>query len=129
MVHTKEDLLNRIKTCLAGRASEIVNLGEKEGTSTGISGDLRQATNVAMHMISSYGMMENQLYSIDPEVMLRSSMANQFLEQVNTLLNQQMEETMRLVKEGNDKITRLAEALIKKNQIVGAEIDAIFKEQ
>ena len=36
---------------------------------------------------------------------------------------------MRLVKEGNDKITRLAEALIKKNQIVGAEIDAIFKEQ
>ena len=129
LVRTKEDLMDMIRTSLAGRASEIVNLGEKEGTSTGISGDLRQATNVAMHMISSYGMMENQLYSIDPEMMLRSSMASQFLEQVNTLLNQQMEETMRLIKEGNHKIVRLAEALIKKNQIVGAEIDAIFKEE
>ena len=128
LVHTKENLINRIRTCLAGRASEIVNLGEKEGISTGISGDLRQATNIAMRMISYFGMMENQLYSIEPELMLKSSMAGQFLEQVNALLNQQMEETIRLVKEGNDKISRLAEVLIKKNQIVGAEIDAIFRE-
>lgn len=125
--YTKEELLAAIRTSLAGRAAEIVNFGEEKGTNTGVSGDLQNATRKAMRMICYFGMMENQLVSIDPEVMLKSSMAGQFLDQVNALLNQQMEETMRLVREGNDKIVRLAEELIKKNQIVGAEIDAIFK--
>lgn len=61
-------------------------------------------------------------------LILQSAMAEKFINQVNDLLNQQMEETLRLVKEGNHKITRLAETLIKQSQVVGAEIDAIFKE-
>lgn len=127
--YTREDMISKIRVALAGRATEIVNFGEKEGTNTGASSDLRMATNWAIRMITDYGMAEGQLVSLDAEFLLKSPMAGQYLEKINTLLNQQMEETIRLVKEGNDKITRLAEALIKKNQIVGAEIDAIFKEQ
>lgn len=126
--YTKDDLLAKIRTSLAGRAAEIVNFGEKEGTNTGIASDLQNATNVAMRMISRYGMMENQLVSIDAQYLLNSSMADKFLAQVNQLLNEQMQETLRLVQDGNEKIKKMAEILLKKNQIVGAEIEAIFKE-
>ena len=125
---TKEDLLARIRTSLAGRASEIVNFGEKEGINTGVSSDLQNATNIAMYMISRLGMMENQLVSIDAQHLLNSPMGEKFLAQVNQLLNEQMEETLRLVREGNKKINKLAEILLEKNQVVGAEIEAVFKE-
>lgn len=127
--YTKEDLIWKIRVALAGRASEMVNFGEAEGINTGVSSDLQNATNRALRMICNYGMLDNQLLSIDPEVLLRSSVADKILVQVNDLLNQQMEETLRLVKDGNDKITRLAEELLKKNQLVSKEIEAIFNEE
>ena len=129
LTRTKEDMLWSIRIALAGRASEIVNFGEKEGINTGVSGDLRHATYSVMQMLCSYGMVDKQLVSVDLEVLLRSAIADKILEQVNEILNQQMEETLELVKRGNDKITRLAEELLKKNQLVGPQIDEIFKKE
>ena len=127
--YTKEAWIWKIRTVLAGRAAEIVNFGEKAGTNTGISSDLQMATNWAMNMICRYGMVEGSLFSISPEILLKSSMAEKFVEQINALLSEQMEETLELVRKGNDKINRLAEALIKKNQLVDVEIDEIFKSE
>ena len=47
-LYTKDELLARIKTSLGGRAAEIVYYGERDGISTGASGDLASATRVWM---------------------------------------------------------------------------------
>ena len=47
-LYTKSELLSRIRTSLAGRASEIVHYGTEEGISTGASGDLHSATKASV---------------------------------------------------------------------------------
>ena len=57
-IYTKKELLGRICTALAGRAAELVYYGSGEGITTGASGDLEIATNLARYMICSGGMDE-----------------------------------------------------------------------
>ena len=54
--YTKKMLLDRIRTALGGRASELVFFGEEEGLTTGASGDLNTATAIAKNMVCKYGM-------------------------------------------------------------------------
>ena len=51
----KSEMLDYIVTCLGGRASEQLFLGD---ISTGASGDIQQATNMARQMVTVYGMSE-----------------------------------------------------------------------
>lgn len=54
---TKEDLLNRIKILLAGKAAEEVVLGT---SSAGSASDLEQATKIIFDMLAKYGMSSKQ---------------------------------------------------------------------
>ena len=63
---TKEELLNRIRTSLGGRAAEIAYYGEKDGISTGASGDLESATRIARAMICNYGMAKHWPWRDEP---------------------------------------------------------------
>ena len=55
MLLSRNQLLARIITTLAGRATEQVVFGDPEIT-TGASNDLQQVTNIARQMVTRYGM-------------------------------------------------------------------------
>lgn len=123
---TKEDLLNRIRTSLGGRAAEIAYYGEKDGISTGASGDLEQATNIAMAMLCSYGMDEDFGLSAIDQRTAHSDPAVK--KRVNELLGEEMRYTVELIRNNKPRIDRMVDALMKRNKLTGEEMEELLKE-
>lgn len=123
-IYTKEELLSRIKTSLGGRAAEIAYYGNKDGISTGASGDLLSATNVARQIICTYGMDSDfGLAVVSNDVASNGAMSIEVREAVNRILKEQMEETVRIIAENKDKLDALVEELMIKNHMNGLEIE------
>lgn len=123
-IYTKEELLARIRTSLAGRAAELVYYGEKDGVSTGASGDLQNATRLATHLLCSYGMDDTfGLAVIDPDNAGMSALVH---EAVKNILNEQMLETVRLILDKKAVMDRMVDVLLQENQLSGERIKAIF---
>ena len=121
---TKEELIHRIRTSLGGRAAEIAYYGEKDGISTGASGDLEQATRLAAAMLCTYGMDETfGLATMDLKEALRDPA---FRSKVNEILSGQMRETVSLIKKNKRRIDRLVDALLKRNKLTGSEIEELL---
>lgn len=124
---TKEELIGRIRTSLGGRAAEIIYYGEKDGVSTGASGDLEQATRVAQAMICNYGMddqvglavMGQQEAATNPAVNKR----------VNEILCQEMKNTIEIIAQNKQRIDRMVDALMKKNKLTAVEMEELLKEK
>lgn len=119
-MQTKEELFNRIRTALGGRAAEIVYYGKENGLSTGASGDLRQASRIAEAMICEYGM--------DEEIGLyvgrgNEKMDDQNKEKINLILRTEMERAVGLIAEHKEKIDKLVDLLLKKNKLTAEEIE------
>ena len=128
-IFTKDDLLARIRTSLGGRASELVYYGERDGISTGASGDLASATGVAQQILCTYGMDDEfGLAYIDPQSAKVGEMSSRVHSAVKDILSEQMEITVRTVRENKKAIDALVEQLLSKNHLTGAEIEAVFKE-
>ena len=123
-LYTKDELLARIRTSLGGRAAEIVCYGEKDGISTGASGDLHSATSLARRMICSYGMDEKLgLASVDGE----EAMSAPYTERVNEILKEEMEASVTAIREHREILDRFVTALLEKNHLKGDEIEKLFK--
>lgn len=123
---TKEELLNRIRTSLGGRAAEIAYYGEKDGVSTGASGDLEQATKVAMAMICTYGMDEKfGLAAMDSRAAMNDPAVKH---RVNEILGEEMRNTVEIIKTNKPRIDRMVDALMKKNKLTGVEMEELLKE-
>ncbi|MBO4689033.1 MAG: AAA family ATPase [Clostridiales bacterium] len=123
--YTKEQLIWKIRTALAGRAAEIEFFGDK-GINTGVSGDIRQATSIAMRIICTYGMVDGNLTSVDFDDLIGSESGDKRLNQANEILLSEMGETQKLVHEGKVKIKKLADYLMKNNQATEEKILEIF---
>lgn len=125
-IYTKDELLARIRTSLGGRAAEIVYYGERDGISTGASGDLISATNTARQIVCTYGMDEDfGLAVVAGTEAVSGIMPAEIREYVNRILREQMSNAVRLISENRDKIDSLVEALMVKNHLNGAEIERI----
>ena len=110
---------------LAGRASEIVFFGKNKGMNSGASSDLEHATSLAFAMISTYGMMDGQFVVLSPEEILRSSLAAEYVAQVNQLLQQEMAETIRMIEENKALVQKIADELVTRTHLTGEEFEAI----
>ncbi len=125
-LYTKDELLKRIRTALAGRAAEIVYYGENEGVSTGASGDLHTATKIAEQMICNYGMDEKIGLSYLTDDETSSLYFNEIRKRVNEILAEELRRTVRIVEENKAAIDKMVEALMEKNHLKEKEIDDIF---
>ena len=123
---TKEELINRIRTSLGGRAAEIVYYGEKDGISTGASGDLEQATRVATAMLCNYGMDDEFGLAVMNEREAMSDPA--FRKRVNELLAAEMRETIDIISKNKHRIDRMVSELMRKNKLTGEEMEELLKE-
>lgn len=124
-IYTKDEILSKIRISLGGRAAEVVYYGEKDGVSTGASGDLFSATNMAQRIICEYGMDESfGLAVTNPH---EGEIAVKVRDAVNKILNEQMNEAIRLVSENKNKIDALVDSLMDNNHLTGPEIEKILK--
>ena len=127
-VYTKNDLLKRVRTALAGRACEVVYYGKEEGTSTGASGDLRQATDIVESMICNYGMDEDfGLISINENVS-SSAYYEKIASRAKLILAREFEITKAIIEQNKKSIDKLVNALFEKNSLKSNEIEELLGE-
>lgn len=126
--YTRQQMVWKIRTALAGRAAEKIFFGEEKGINTGVSSDLSVATSLAMNMLCRFAMDEKSLVSISPEMLLKSGRAEKLIDETNALLLQEMESTEALIREGKKKIQQLADYLLQNNHAAEKEIEAIFSD-
>lgn len=126
-IYTKEELLGRIRVSLGGRAAELAYYGERDGVSTGASGDLETATVIAQQIVCVYG-MDDQFGPavVHGQVASNGTMSVEVRAAVNRILREQMSLTVRLISENKDKIDALVEELTVKNHLNGEEINGIL---
>ena len=128
-IYTRDELLDRIRISLGGRAAEIVYYGDRDGISTGASGDLSSATTLAEQLICAYGMDSTVgLGVIDKKLMYSDAVAKVVHEAVNNILKTELELAVELINRNRSRIDRLVDALMVKNHMNGEEIDQILRE-
>ncbi|MDY2630425.1 MAG: AAA family ATPase [Clostridium sp.] len=117
-------LKNRIMVSLGGRAAEEIIFG-KERISTGAEGDLSQTTEMAMAMISEYGMGNTLgLLKLSKLGNLSASYGNPIVEECRELVNSLYEETIRVLNKNKDILDKLAMELLDKETL---EEDRIYE--
>ena len=125
--YTKKELLDRVRTSLAGRCAEMVYYGDEDGISTGASGDLRHATQTITNMICYYGMDDKiGMSSIDMDAVKRSPYYMQIITRVNEILQEQLEITKRIIEANKHAMDNLVTALLEENSLKQKEIDDIL---
>lgn len=125
--YTKTMLLNRIRTALGGRASELVFFGEEEGLSTGASGDLKTATAIAKNIVCNYGMDRDVGLAVISENELSTGvMAQQVRTAVNNILYKELDVAREILSDNRIAVEKIVEELLHKNHLSSNEIDRVF---
>lgn len=134
---TKDEILQRIATLTAGRASEeiVFNI-----VTTGASNDIEQATSLARSMISRYGMSEefgmvametvnNQYLGNDSTLVCSYETQTKIDNMVIQIIKQQHQLATKLLTENREKLDELANFLYKEETITGEQFMAILNKQ
>jgi cell division protease FtsH len=135
--HTKSQILERIVISLGGRAAEELVLGE---ISTGAYGDLKTANGLARDMITRYGMSEklgNMIFgSENDEVFIGRSIghsrnyseevAGKIDEEIKSIIDSSYNRVLKLLEENIKNLHKVANVLMEKEKIEGAEFEEIF---
>ncbi len=125
--YTKKELLDRVRTSLAGRCAEMVYYGDQEGISTGASGDLRNATRTITNMICYYGMDEKLgMCSLEVDKLANSPYYMQVITRVNEILKEQLNITKQIISINKHAMDNLVNALMAENSLKEKEIDDIL---
>lgn len=121
--HRIDYLKNRIKVSLGGRAAEEIIFG-KNKISTGAHGDLSQTTDIALKMITEYGMGEALgLIKLSNMGSLYSSYGNNIIEECKTLVNGLYYETLELLSKNKSTLDKIALELLEKETLYEDEIN------
>jgi len=129
-------LLDKIGVMLGGRVAELTLLGD---LSSGAASDLKEATNLATHMVSHWGMSDliGPVYyqKGEEQVFLgrEMAMAKDFSEatakliddEVRRIITEKEQEMLKLFKAHQTEIVALSERLVEKEMIYADEIKAI----
>ena len=129
-IYTKDELMAKIRTSLGGRAAEIVYYGEKDGVSTGASGDLESATRTAQQIICTYGMDDDfGLAVIDPQTARGGELSAEVRAAVNRILAQEMKKAVEIISENKHLVDSLVKTLLERNHLNGSEIDRLLSQK
>lgn len=123
LLFTRRELQERLRETLGGRAAEVLHYGPEEGLSTGVSGDLQQASRLALQMVCRYGMGESQGLLALPE---SAPPPPEALREANAILQAELEAALVLLRADADRLERLATALLERNRLTGEAMDAVL---
>lgn len=135
--YTKSKMINEIIILLAGRAAEELKL---EDISTGASNDIERATKIAHAMVSKYGMTsaigtldfteDNENIFIGNAITHSKNVSEETLKLIDSEMKRIVdgcyEKAKQILRENDDKLTRLANCLIEKETVYKKEFEAIY---
>lgn len=126
MYLTKEELINRIKISLAGRAAEELVFGENRIT-TGASNDLEKASQDIKNYMTSYGMDKHMgLLNIKVVTGKEETDNEELIRRCRKELAKLYKETQKTIYKNKDKLYALAESLLEKETLDEKEIASFF---
>lgn len=120
--HSKNDLLGKIRTSLAGRATELVFYGSEDGLNAGISNDLENASRLAYMMVTSFGMSENHLFYYPNN---SGALTAKYCEEADAILQRELENTIKIVKDNKETVDKFAHELLEKGHLGKEDINRI----
>ena len=95
--------------------------------STGASGDLATATEIARRLVCTYGMDEEfGLAVVSDRDERDGTLARDIRDAVNGILQTQMKETVRMIEANKQQVDKIAQALIDKNHLTGEELTQLI---
>ena len=124
--YSVEELIWRIRISLGGRAAEKVFYGDAKAINTGASSDLQNASNLAMRMLTTYGMFEDRMVTLPFDAVMKSSLAKEYVDEANNILKRELAETVKLIEENKVLVEKLSKALLESNDLTGGQIEAIL---
>jgi cell division protease FtsH len=133
----KDQLQSELSVAFGGRVAEEIVFNR---ISTGASNDIKQATDLAQKMIRAWGMSENLgplSYSKEEEQIFlgreiaqhrdySEATAQKIDEEVNKLIDMAYEKAKTVLNENIDILHKLAEKLLEKETVLGAELDELI---
>ncbi|HSF26490.1 MAG TPA: AAA family ATPase [Actinomycetes bacterium] len=129
---SRTEMLALIQVSLAGQCAEETFFGD---ISTGPSGDLLYATNVAAQMVGACGMtgtlvsyaaVQNSAFN-DSNIVGRVLADERGRETVEALLQEQKTHVRRLVSEHRHLIEALRDALLERHELIGTQITDVIE--
>ena len=135
-LETKDELLAKITTFMAGRAAEVLVF---ESATSGAANDIEQATKIARAMVTMYGVsdkfgmmclatVENQYLDGRAGLICGEDTAGQIDKEVLAIINDSYNKAMEMLKENRDVLDHISEYLYEKETITGKEFMKIFRE-
>ena len=135
-LETKDELLAKITTYIAGRAAEVLVF---QSATSGAANDIEQATKIARAMVTMYGMsdkfgmmclatVENQYLDGRAGLICGEDTAGMIDEEVLDIINRSYDEAMRMLTENREILNHISEYLYEKETITGKEFMKIFRE-
>lgn len=135
--YTKSKMINEIIILLAGRAAEELKL---EDISTGASNDIERATKIAHAMVSKYGMTsaigtldfteDNENIFIGNAMTHSKNVSEETLKLIDSEMKKIVdgcyEKAKEILRENDEKLTRLANCLLEKETVYKKEFEAIY---
>lgn len=135
--YTKAKMINEIIILLAGRAAEELKL---EDISTGASNDIERATKIAHAMVSKYGMTsaigtldfteDNENIFIGNAITHSKNVSEETLKLIDSEMKKIVdgcyEKAKEILRENDEKLTRLANCLLEKETVYKKEFEAIY---
>lgn len=119
---TEEELKNKVTILLAGRAAEEIIFKE---ISSGAQNDLLKANEIASSMVCEYGMSHYKNKTFNRREDFTSS--NIINEEINTILDECYNMANGVIYKNINKLNKIAETLLDKETIDGAELNTILK--
>ncbi len=136
---TKNQFLDQMAMAMGGRVSEELQFGKDE-VSTGASNDLEKATELAITMVTRYGMSDKlgprtfgkreELVFLGREISEKRDYSNNVAEtidsEVHLLVESAYSRATEILKEHRDVLTRLSEYLIDNETAEGDILERLF---
>ena len=124
-MQTKEELTDRMKVALGGRAAEQIIFGR---VTTGAANDLEKVTEIARSMVFEYGMSDivgSRTLRADNYSLSEETKTLRDQEQAR-LTDHAFEEAVRLLTKHRGALDRLAQSLLEKETLVREEVQALL---
>jgi cell division protease FtsH len=133
-LETKEELLAKITTYMAGRAAEVLVFSS---ATSGAANDIEQASKIARAMVTMYGMsdqfgmmclatVENQYLDGRAGLICGEDTAGQIDKEVLTVINTCYDKATELLTENRAILDRISDYLYEKETITGKEFMEMF---
>jgi len=135
-LQTKDELLAKITTYMAGRAAEMLVFGS---ATSGAANDIESATSIARAMVTQYGMsdkfgmmclatVENQYLDNRAGLICGEETAAQIDQEVLSIINSSYDEAYRMLEENRVVLDKISGYLYEHETITGKEFMKIFRE-